>query len=368
MPITFHVKGTSKKPYRSAGLSESGEILGSAAVQASALPGAFGGSVINLVGNNGVSWFARRNLPSGALTMLIRFAPTTTGGANGSILNINNGYSDWRAGCRITQGAGDVLNLLFRNTNGDIVYNNTITSSAGYVADQFMDLWVVWDGTVGAGKIKLYLAQNGNAATLIASVNADYANSRNTAVSGTMMIGADPYVNGMAALLNEVVFWDEVIDPTTFGARTDFIPDTAFDGSVNVSAGAENIRLGTFSIIEGVTVTGTLEVPEVPDPDDVLASAGGNYVAPDPGIVDSRFSFGLGTQGTLSVPSPANTRKDIATGDGPGTLVVPLVGQVAKEVVFDNGSVGTLENVTNILSAATLKASPRSAVLKVDND
>lgn len=333
--ITFHVKGTSLDAFRSAGVPTHGKALGNPAVEACALPGAFGGSVINLTGANGIAYLAQNNLPAGAITILLRFAPTTTGGAAGSILNINNGYGAWCGGIRITQGSG-ILNLLFRNTNANIVYNDTISSSPGYVADQFMDLWIVWDGTQGAGKIKLYLAQHGNAATLVSSVNADYANSRDTIVSGSVMIGADPFINGMAALLNEFVMWDEAIDPTTFGVRADFIPSTALNGSLNAGAGAENIRSGVSETINGVVIAGT-----------------------------------------ATIPSLANTKIGVAGDGGTGTYdgtdrhTHPIAAEVANGVSFKNNSLtnnvtGTLDNVTNVIGNHALAGQELDGILEAN--
>ena len=360
--ITFHVRGDSLSAYRSLGSSAAGAAQGTPAVQASALTGAFGGSVIDLTGTKAISWLPGLNLPSGAISILIRFAPKYTGGKSASLLNVNNGIGSWCSGIRLTNNASDQPSLLFRNTNCDIVVNDTYSGATfGTVTDQFMDLWIVWDGTQGAGKIKIWTAQNGNSPSIIASGNADYAASRDTAVSGSVIMGAEPYISGADMLLNEYVVWDEAVNPASFGVRTGFIPDTALDGGNTTDPGESNVLSGTSYYVRGVLKNG-------------LYDPTANYT--DPGVANvlsgTAYKFGSATNnrtGTYVAPADSDVKDGVSFGSSStGSLLCtnPGAGNVnsgTSYYIYSTQYTGTRQTVTNIMSRAGMSGQKTRAVL-----
>lgn len=363
--ITFHVRGDALTAYRSLGSNAAGAAQGTPAVQSSALTGAFGGSVIDLSGTKAISWLPRLNLPSGAISILIRFAPKYTGGKSASILNVNNGIGAWCSGIRLTNNGSDQPSLMFRNSNCDIVVNDTYSGvTLGTVTDQFMDLWIVWDGTSGAGKIKIYTAQNGNSPTLLVTGNADYAASRDTAVSGSVIMGAEPYISGADMLLNEYVVWDEAVNPASFGARTDFIPDTPLDGGNTTDPGESNVLSAVTYYVRGVLKTGTYDptarFTDV-DEDSVLdgvtwkfnsltANRTGTYVEAAPGVVKTGTAFGPASAytGTLTCTNPGESNVNAGT----------------SYTIYDVLYTGTRQTVTNIMRQGSMRGQSTRGTLR----
>mgnify|MGYP006921296332 CR=1 FL=1 len=165
--------------------------------------------------------------------------------------------------------------------------------------------------------------------------------------------------------INEFSTWN-TCEPHVYTPRTAFLACDDYEGDSHTELLASQVESGVaFGPGPGSQIGSAL----VADPASVLTDAGGDYIPPDPSIVDSRFNFGPADdliQGTLPVPSVQNTRFGVATGDGSGLLVVPLASQVAKDVAFDTASVGTLDNVTNVIGNHDLEGAEVDGILEAN--
>jgi hypothetical protein len=126
-------------------------------------------------------------------------------------------------------------------------FNQTPTSclSAGVIfatppsTGVWYDVVFTWDGTTGANAAKLWIdGTNVGSRTATAAATSP----RDSAYSHQIIIGG---INGASLtryVINEVVIWDEVIDPTSVGlvggtgsldgaSRTNFVDVASFDGS-----------------------------------------------------------------------------------------------------------------------------------------
>lgn len=283
--------------------------------------------------NNGTNIFSLR----------YRFVPNWDGNYSYDtpFLIIGDNPNSFNGGLCVYLFSDGTFNFRAREANdtGAQIFGIT-TSACTFVQGRAMEFMVVCDGT------NVYVSCDG---VEIGSKALDYPDRFLSAiVSGRMQIG--PYISNY--YLEEFTIWDSV-ESHVYSPRTAYFPCDDYGGVEYVDLAPSQVANGVaFGPGPGSEV-GTL-VP-APDPQFILTGAGGDYVAPDPGIVDSRYTYGPSgaTQGTLEVPAATDTRLGVTTGDAVGTLKVPLISQVANGVVFDDDSVGTLDNVTNIFQEAT---------------
>lgn len=128
------------------------------------------------------------------------------------------------------------------------------------------DLVLTWDGTTTANAVKFYidntLLGQGTAAAVVNSTF-DWRSCTSICVGGVS--GA----NNCRMFVNEMVWWDGVIDPGSVAltsgtgaldgaARTAFVDVASFDGLSSSDPGIGNVRSGTSYTINGVSYTGTM--------------------------------------------------------------------------------------------------------------
>lgn len=346
--LLFQVRGTQLDAYVTQSIktwaqdAANGQVP---SVVADASAGVFGGSkldVRSLSGPKALQYVGLDNLPygsgaaGGAFTLLIRVIPTYTG--NPPTVQ-TYGMAGPSAGATANQGfwfrhnTNGTLNFSYRSTSQSAHIDLNTTATLALVSGQATDIWVTWDGTNTAGSVKFYYAHNGNAPTLLEAANPSsvfgtrqrYAS--NPIIIGTGVFGSSNYY------LNEFALWSGVFDLVALGARTSFISATAFEGMSYSDPGVANVRSGTAYTYAGSSQTGT-----------------------------------------LTVPSLANTKTGVAGDGGTGTYdgsdrwtaldeSVVARGQEYKSNSTTNNKTGTLDNVTNEVSEATLQGQNDSAIL-----
>ncbi len=267
--ITFHVKGTALDAFRATGYSTHGSSGGTAVpapISSAGITGAFGANVIDLSGTaKRITFNTHRNFPTGAFTILIRFAPKFTGGAAHALFSIGPASGNRTSGIDIREQANDQPCFLMQDALGSVQVNDCTTAPIGTVTDQMMDLWITYDN---ATALKVFAAQNGNSPTQIGSTitsSSPTGGARQTITSSSMMIADGAILNGGDFLLDELVIFDTVEVPSSYGARSTYISDTAFDGLNSTDPGITNVNVGTTYTIAGVLFTGTKTTPVIGD-------------------------------------------------------------------------------------------------------
>lgn len=319
--------------------------------------GTFGGTYLNMAAGPWIIFPGADNAPIGAtaISVLWRLVPISSGAPSGNkpllCLGSSGNFNDNQYGGLLwgVNSSGKMYTIGGTRANGTNYFSPgfyTLTNAFTFVANQPTDIWFTWDGTTNANGVKVYQAQNGNAPTLLEQFTANVAMEAMSREQITEILIRDFWnnSNNNAFHINEICIWDSVEDPTSYGARSDFITAPEYEGYNYTSLAAGNVRNGTAYGPGPGSLTGTLTTPALSD-----VRAGTD--------VD-------GSPGTLVVPDAADVREGTDVDDTQGTLVVPDEGDVRNGTVFDNGSVGTLDNVTNVVAAASLVGQSSEAVLK----
>lgn len=404
--VKFSYRSTSNtQAYYAAGLRDMVRIDGGSTMPSlvAGPSGTFGGTMLQTsAAVTNIEWPCHDNGPIGAagFTVLIRTVPNFTGtlsSARGGLFTIGNTRSQrayWGGISIYIDSTSKVRLGSGSRSNGGNYFNAAQFNYAiTFTQNVPIDIWVTWDGTTTAGAAKLYTADNGNTPTLRATLTAGAANTElwnRAAMASISNSNVADFVNTFLGDLNEMVIWDEVIDPTSFGARTDFIPVPAdnYSGYTYTSLAASEVKTGTAYGPGPGTLTGTYTGSDrwtdpgvanvrsgtaykadstsnnrtgtmaVPAASNVLVGVAvdattGTYVGVTAGEVKTGTSFGVGLTGTY---------------DGSDRWTCPLAGQLSNGVQLKCNSTslnltGTLDSVTNVLSSQTMTGSSTSGVL-----
>ncbi len=139
------------------------------------------------------------------------------------------------------------------------------------------------------------------------------------------MFGRNAFGGSQAYQLNEAVFWDGVETPSTYGARTDFITASAFEGYSRTDPGVANVRNGTAYTYAGVALTGTAVIPTLANTKTGVAGDGGT------GTYDGsdRWTSPLAAELLSGVQLKSNSTSLNLTG----TFTTPTAAQIAAEIL-----------------------------------
>jgi len=258
-----------------------------------------------------IQWPFRDCLVTAEMSVLMRLKITNT-----------NQMGFWQIG----QACGHSINntMLYQSSNlwQMVCFGSTWNagaksgswSSAGAPpTGAWCDVVFTWTGGTGSNAFKLWVnGTNVDSNTVVNSRTAPCA--QDTITVG----GVTSSVFGANFSFEELVVWNEVIDPTSVAlvsgtgslngsSRTSLVSVSAFSGEQYTDPGVANVRLATSYIFEGSTLTGAL-------------------------VVD--------------YPTTTSVRFGDVYDDGgkTGSLVVPSAANVRSGVTFDNGTVGTLDD------------------------
>lgn len=270
MALKFQLRGTSKTAWHAAAL-QAGSVLNGAESQtpvvSSAIPGVFGGSLIDMRNALPLAYIGADNWAVGtrAFTVLLRIVPTWSGTpANsqgmfyvGPANLINEPYD----GLRWQLANYGVTLVRINDVNGTTIYNDQLYNTfPTFTANVPTDLWLAWDGT--SNPIELWQGLNGQVPIKLCS-NSPYTTAAATRVRNvaTSLIVGRSDVNDSSTTdyyLNELVIWDQYMNPTSFGARSSFISASQLEGYDYSDPGAGNVAAGVSYQYAGLTELGTL--------------------------------------------------------------------------------------------------------------
>lgn len=327
MAHLFQVRGTQLDAYVTQGkknwyrASANGQVPSLVADGSTA--GVFGGSKIDvrgLIGPNGIGWPFIGNMGNtGPMSYHVRVVPTFTGNPAAVQLYGHAFGSDGSSqGFYLRHNTNGTLNLAIRDqSQGDRV-NIDFAAYSSAVAGTPMDIVITWNGSNTANSVKCYIAKHGDAMALHDSKSPSGAFvQRDTYAVNSFNIGIGVFGSG-AFYLVEANFWNEVIDPTTWGVKSDFYTATAFEGFAAPAAS---------TVVSGNTI--------------------------------------LGVAGTAVVPAAADVRSGTNVGTTTGTLDLPAESNVSAGVQYDNNTkTGTRQVVTNVIAQAVLTGQQRRGILR----
>lgn len=261
MGITFALRGSSLSPryvtqptFYDAWKASSGLVT--PAVVADAGTGIIDGNVIDVSAPSGqaraIRYIAQNNFSStGSYSVLIRQVPrytgtpTTPSGFLGVHGMYNQGFLTFAH-----QNTGKLYWRHLSHYNANYINYNT-TASWSPTANTVYDTFFSWDGTTGSGQVKFFVD-----ATSFETTTASAANTTTYPYFSELHVGNSAPLGAPGNFdLNELVIWDEVIDPTSVllesgtgslngASRTSFVSVAAFDG-YPISSGS-SIILGYF--------------------------------------------------------------------------------------------------------------------------
>lgn len=189
-------------------------------------------------------------------------------GVNSAALGIGGRDGNWMnwAANRLVLfvNASNQWQVFAANEFGQTAINNINFGTQNVGTTDYVDLVFTWDGTTTANAVKFYInATLLGQGTATGALNATF--SWRTALS--LGVGGLSGANNCRMDVNEIIWWDYVIDPTavllTSGigslngqSRTAFVDAAAFDALNSVDPGEDNVKSGTGYIISGVSKTG----------------------------------------------------------------------------------------------------------------
>lgn len=306
MGIVFHLRGDSLDAHRSfSGKSphlfyENGTVQPALAAHANAINSnaidISHASLQRAVVYPGINnWPATRQL-----SILIRIIPFWTGNPpkNMALANFLNPFGVGSYGGILFyldtsgrfKGAATSENILSINANG------TLASSIGAVSGTPMDLFFVTSGlSTGddrfTGWINGVLGVENSASNNISLEGGAEPIRDNKLVTGMMFGGRNAFATATDLYIDEVVIWDEIIDPTSVQLTDDsvaslngpsrslFVKSTALDGSAFTVPVASDVRSGTALVDAGVADVGELESVEIVTDSLGVSLAGGPLTA-----------------------------------------------------------------------------------------
>lgn len=336
--------------------------------------GAIGGNSLKL--DNGstfalqvLSYPGRTNIPSTqGISVHIRLKTGYTGTPSSScgFFDIGGVFGSQWAGRisldhRVTSGNLVVSYSADKNSTGSTA---TLVSAWSPTSGTWYDIVLCWDGTTGSNKMELFI-DGSSAGTATAGVA--WTSPRPNESQQFITLGCSASVTTSRITINEFNIWSGVITPSSVtltggsgslngASRTQFVDATAFDGSLNTSAGAANIRSGnTTEVIAGVTTTGTMVAAAAATTktgvtaDDGTGTYDGSDRWTDPGEANVRSgtaykanSTSNNKTGTCAVPTAANTKTGVSVDATTGT--------------YDGSDRWSDPGVTNVRTSTAYKA------------
>lgn len=311
--------------------------------------GTFGGTYLDMTAGPVVSFVGLDNCPIGstAITILMRLIPIASGApvANKGLISLggfhhynDSGYGGIDIGVSATTGKVEVTAGSVGNGGTYFSFANFATAPT-WTTNTPTDIWIVWDGTTGSGKMELWQGDNGSTPTKISSLTA--SNAANAMIRGQVpsivMANLPRVAFNNFAHVNEICIWDTAEVPSSYGTRTDFITATAYEGYTYTS-------LATNKVVSG-TVYG-------PGPGTLTGTYVATYAAA--GDVRSGTDRGDGTLGTLAVPSPGLVVSGTATDNTTGTYTAAT--QASVDALSDK--VTELHKIAGLDATAPMTVTP----------
>ncbi len=244
MAIKFHVIGTQLNAYRAPGgatatlLFDAGGGISTPAIITDNTSGVFQSKLIQMTHASSiraVMWRGGANMPanSGPITIRVRIQPRFTGApAANTVLWAAEGFGIFNSNvCWLYLDTTSKLNFLIKDQYGK-TYVNVTTSAAispTLTSGTPVEFMAAWDGTTTAGHITMSMngVQVGTGLTASNVAAAWDPNIMNYIISGA----SARFTIGNYDL-NELVIYDTA-ENTTYAVNSDFVTDTAFDGSVS---------------------------------------------------------------------------------------------------------------------------------------
>lgn len=313
--------------------------------------GALSGSLLVAGANNSpksLIWPGRYNTPNGrAVSMLIRLKTGYTGTPSASrptvpyLLAGGGRVGRIEIFHAVTTGQ---ITAVVANEAGTAIVNTTLGVWSP-TATTYYDLVLTFGGTNAANDLKFYVdAGLHGQATPTGSMSASWAN---TWFSEITLGGGVTTLNYNAASIDEIVIWDEVIDPTSVAlvggtgslngaSRTALVDVSAFDGASYSDPGIANVRLSTGYTYAGLSKVGTAAIPTAANvrsgtaTDATTGTYKGAGFNSDPGVGNVADGtayeiLGVALEGTLVAGSGDEPDPIIYKGTKPTPV---LVGQV----------------------------------------
>jgi hypothetical protein len=227
---------------------------------------------------------------------LYRMVPNFSGNpaAAQSLFEIGPGSGGRGAGISAAMLSSGVVRFLMSDNEGASILNEDSSTLPSSVAGTPFDIWLTWDGLNATTSAQIWHAANGGVATVIGSFKPSQSMLTRSKISAaSLVVGTHSQLSGTNNYyLNEMVIWDAHTLPSAYGARTDFISTTAqaFEGYNYTNPGVANVLSTANYIFAGVTLTGQAVAASVPSVSDVRSG--------------TTFTNNLGVTltGTLNVP------------------------------------------------------------------
>lgn len=288
MSITFAVRGDSFTPRRNSGIGTHQFFRDSATVPViTADAGAIGGNLLDMNGSTArtaITYHGNLNFPgSNAFSILTRVKANFTGNpsARYGLFYFDIGLQN-RAFYLQHQTSG-LLTVLLGTFDNQVAVNESSSSGLSPTSGQYYDIVLVCsDLSDDSGTLDLYIDGVLHHQYNIAA-NSGYPEP----YWSTLYWGYDPTKARFRYDFNEIIIWDEAIDPTSItlsddstgslngNSRTLFVKTTPLDAQGQSDPGVANVKTGTNYISSGVTLTGTLLST---DPVSTNVAAGVDYV------------------------------------------------------------------------------------------
>lgn len=376
--ITWAYRSNATEAYHADGFKVMKRVKSSSAIPltSTAISGVFGGQYLDATGAPQIQAPGLHNTPIGttAVTFLFRLVPVNSGApaarkalfSTGSAAGRTDGWYNSFAfnittAGRLQWGGGTFA------SGCNFACEGEFTTALTFVANQPTDIWFRWTGNA-ADDAELWQAQNGATATLVATY--DVPASRSAPTFGEVL---DIQLNGNAPSgtnyndafhINEVVIWDSYEDPSSFGARADWIPTTSFEGYSYTDPGAANVLSTASYTFAGSSITGTYNPGALfsdLSEDEVLEGTSwaynsltnnrtGTYVPPDTADVKESVLFGFqgAEEGELLCTDPGEAN----VSDG------------VEYTIYSDEYVGTRETVTNVMRETSLRGQSLRGTLR----
>jgi hypothetical protein len=273
MAIKFALRSTALDAWYATGLNTHQNILGSAAIINSGATGVFGGKLIDFSGNSmntTMAFMGGPNWASGVagFTILMRLVPNWTGipSVTQGLFSIGDPSNTFCEGVGVSVDQAGTISLHCRNGDTSTNYSDQLypspTAFPAFISGQPVDVWFRWSGLSG-GQFEMWAAAAGQVPTKL--TNASNGAYQAGAIRGLVCALAfrlgvnftfDEWQSNFA--INEFVIWDSFEDPTSYGARSDFISAANLEGYSYSDPGAINVAAGISYTFAGVTEVGTL--------------------------------------------------------------------------------------------------------------
>lgn len=267
MAITFALRGTSKTPYYSAGISTYTDLGAGSIIDAGAgTTGKIGANVINMDQGAwdiyGLVYRGERNLPTGQqMSILMRVAFGSTTDAN-ELFYIGGAAANSGNQSRIS-GAGNLVSTFNQKSTG--VSLATKTQAWAPTIGTFYDIVFLLDGSLTTGAFVCYV----DGSVLGTGANFSATRPAPASLMHLIMLGVQDS-NSFAKTrlwIDEVVIFDTIITPGSIAltsgtgslngaSRTAYVSATAFNGD-SIDPGTTHVENGVNYVFGGIAKTGS---------------------------------------------------------------------------------------------------------------